>query len=81
MHRNVEVLIGRLATDATLRKRFSDDADGVLRGLAERGFELTSIEIDALAALEPDALQAFAGSLDRRLRRAMTETTHHQEER
>lgn len=80
MHRNVEVLIGRLATDATLRKRFAESPSTVLQEMADRGLELTSIEIAALAALEPEALYAFAGSLDRRLCRAMTETTHTTEE-
>lgn len=78
MHKNVEVLIGRLATYPALRKRFTDDPRGVLTTLAERGLELTSVEIDALAALEPNALDVFAASLDPRLCR-VTETPHTRE--
>jgi len=80
MHRNVEVLIGRLATDATLRKRFAGDPGGLLSELTGRGFDLTPVEVDALRGLPPEALLAFADALDRRLRRAMTETTNHREE-
>jgi hypothetical protein len=66
---NVERLIGRLATDPAFRKRFSRDAAGVLAGLLEQGCELTPIELDALVSLDARALQAFATSLDARLRR------------
>lgn len=70
MHKNVEVLIGRLATDPQLRRRFALNAShrpGVLGG---EGLELTSIELQALAATDPEALERFAAALDARLRRA-----------
>lgn len=67
MHKNVETLIGRLATDPALRRRF---AEGPVAVLAESGFELTSVELQALAAIDPASLHAFASSLDRRLRKA-----------
>jgi hypothetical protein len=41
----------------------------VLAGLLEQGCELTPIELDALVSLDARALQAFATSLDARLRR------------
>ncbi len=69
-HRNVETLIGRLATDPLLRRRFADGPADVLRELQREGFELTAIELEALAATDPDAIRAFAESIDRRLRRA-----------
>ena len=68
-HRNVEQLIGRLVTDPVFQKRFSRDAAGVLAELMEQGCELTRIELDALALIDTTALQAFATSLDGRLRR------------
>ncbi|HTM33682.1 MAG TPA: Os1348 family NHLP clan protein [Vicinamibacterales bacterium] len=67
--RNVERLIGQLATDPGLRRRFSKDAAGVIAELLEQGCELTGVEIDALASIDSRALSAFAASLDGRLRR------------
>jgi len=74
MHKNVETLIGRLATDPKLRRRFAQEPTAVLEELCGEGLELTSTEIEALAATDPEALQSFAGSLDRRLRKADKET-------
>ncbi len=70
-HRNVEALLGRLATDPALRGRFVDDPAHVLRELMEEGYELTSVEIEALASTNGDAIHSFADSLDRRIRRAV----------
>jgi hypothetical protein len=74
MHRNAETLIGRLATDPKLRRRFAETPTVVLEELSAQGLELTSVELEALAATDPEALQLFAGSLDRRLRKADKET-------
>lgn len=67
--RNVEQLIGRLATDPDFRTRFLRDAGAVLAELQERGCELTHVELAALAAIDPGAIQAFAAALDERIRR------------
>lgn len=67
MHKNVEALIGRLATDPGLQKRFAEQPVQVLRA---QGLELTEVELAALAATDPEALRAFTGALDTRLRRA-----------
>jgi hypothetical protein len=72
MHKTVELLLGRLATDPRFRLRFRRDPAGLLHDLAAQGLELTTVEIDALASLDPEAIDAFAGTLDRRLRRATT---------
>ena len=69
-HRNVETVIGRLATDPGLRRRFAADPVRVLRQLQDRGVELTSVELDALAATDSSAIRSFAEGLDRRIRRA-----------
>ncbi len=53
-----------------MRKRFVDDPGGVLRELTEQGYELTPVEIEALASTNGDAIRSFADSLDRRIRRA-----------
>ena len=70
-HRNVENLIGRLATDPDLRRRFVDNPTGVLRELRDQGWELSSVELDALASTDPGALRSFADALDRRIRRSV----------
>jgi hypothetical protein len=67
MHKHVEVLIGRLATDPALQRRFAVDPVEALRN--ER-LELTEIELAALAATDPAALRAFTDALDARLRKA-----------
>jgi hypothetical protein len=69
-HRNVEALIGRLATDPAMRQRFVEDPGAVLRELAGQGYELTPVEIEALASTDADAIRSFADTLDRRIRRA-----------
>ena len=63
-------MIGRLATDPAMRQRFVEDPGVVLRELTDQGYELTSVEIDALASTDGDAIHSFANSLDRRIRRA-----------
>ena len=60
-HRNVETLIGRLATDPVLRRRFAVDSVAVLGELREEGYELTGVELEALAATDTEALRALAG--------------------
>jgi hypothetical protein len=67
--RDVERLIGRLATDPSLRRRFSEDAGAVLAQLLAQGCELTRVERDALATIDRRALRTFADSLDGRLQR------------
>lgn len=66
MHKHVEILIGRLATDPALRRRFLAAPRELLR---EQGLELTELELAALLATDPAALRAFADALDARLRR------------
>jgi dienelactone hydrolase len=69
-HRNVETLIGRLATDPTLRRRFAESPAVVLREFRDQGYELTGVELEALRLTSPEAIRSFADTLDRRLRRA-----------
>ena len=68
-HKSVETVIGRLATDEAFRRRFLKDAVATLYELGRCGCELTAIEIEALAALDPDAIQSFAVVVDRRLQK------------
>jgi hypothetical protein len=66
-HRNVETLLGRLLTDAGLRRRFSNDPTAVLEEFRTQGYELTLVELDALVATDPAVLRSVADTLDRRL--------------
>jgi hypothetical protein len=68
--RNVEVVIGRLATDEALRERFRQDPADELRRLEGEGLELAPVERQALLGLRPTALERFAETLDPRLQKA-----------
>jgi hypothetical protein len=68
--KSVEVLIGRLATDEPLRRRFAANAREVLRLLEAEGFRFSPVEAGALVRLEPAALDHFATALDPRLQKA-----------
>jgi ribosomal protein S18 acetylase RimI-like enzyme len=68
-HKSVEAVIGKLATDEGFRRRFLGNALAALDELQQRGIELTPVEIQALAALDPDAVSAFAGNIDGRLQK------------
>jgi hypothetical protein len=67
MHKNVETLIGRLATSRSLQKRFARNPIETLR---EQGLELTEVEIEALAAVDPRAFAILTEALDSRLCKA-----------
>lgn len=71
MHRNVEALIGRLATDPELRERFAEQPFAAIR---DQRLELTEVEIAALAATDPEAIRALSAALDSRLRKASPAT-------
>ena len=59
-HRNVETLIGRLATDPAARRRFAEDPVAALREFREQGYELTPVEHEALATTDAGALRALS---------------------
>jgi hypothetical protein len=70
MHRNVETVLGRLATDPKRLERFAADPAAALRALLDEGIELNDVELAALARTDFEALQRFAASLDPRIRKA-----------
>lgn len=72
MHKNVEILIGRLATDPNLRERFAADPLGTLRAEC---LELTEVELAALAGIDAATFRAFSAALDVRLRKASSRQT------
>lgn len=67
--KNVEILLGRLATDTALRQRFLRNPENLLATLRDEGLELSALELHALRLIDADAIQTFAGTLDRRLRK------------
>ena len=66
---NVERIIGLLATDEGLRRRFVSSPGAALEEIARRGMELNDCERWALAQLDPRELQRFAESMDSRLQK------------
>lgn len=66
MHRNVELLIGRLVTDPELLRRFVERPREALLGQA---LELSSTELDALSRLSPESLRVLSAALDPRIRK------------
>lgn len=67
----VEMIFGKLATDEELRRRFEADPAGTLAALAaERGFELTRAECEALAATKADLFTRLCEAIDPRLQKA-----------
>ena len=68
--RGVEIVLGRLATDAGLRDRFSVSSGRVLQELIAEGIELSRIEVAALQSLDAPALRRFAAAIDPRLQKA-----------
>jgi len=72
--RNVEIVIGRLATDEEVRERFLEDPQAEVAALRREGLELTAIEVEALTALPAGPLEALADALDPRLQKASLKT-------
>jgi hypothetical protein len=70
-HRGVEIVLGRLATDETLRSRFRRSPALALRELIALGIELSPVELAALESIDPSALHLFAQTLDPRLQKAV----------
>ena len=67
--RGVEIVLGRLATDVVVRRRFSEAPVQTLRTLAALGIDLSAVERTSLARLAPAALEHFARALDSRLQK------------
>jgi hypothetical protein len=70
-HRGVEMALGRLATDAAMRRQFQEAPLAALKALVTLGIELSGVELAALASLDPVAVARFASALDPRLQKAV----------
>ena len=73
--RGVQLVIGKLLTDADFRQRFESHANECLGGLRQRGIDLNEIEIAALVETDPRVWSTMATRMDSRLRRAMSVTS------
>jgi len=69
-HRTVEIVLGRLVTDEAFRRRFRESPGAAFAEIQHAGLELSAVEIDAMAAVDADALARFARTLDPRLKKA-----------
>ena len=67
--RNVELVLGKLATDEDFRHRFAASPDSALSEAAACGLDLTPVEQRALIDLEVDACERFAACLDPRIQK------------
>jgi hypothetical protein len=63
-------VLGRLATDEAMRRRFREAPALALREVIAVGLELSPVELAALEKLDPAELQRFAQALDARLQKA-----------
>ena len=72
--RNVEIVIGRLATDEEIRAKFLEDPGAAIASLRGDGLELSAIEAEALTALPVSALETLSEALDPRLQKASLKT-------
>jgi hypothetical protein len=67
--KSVEIVIGRLATDETLRVRYLADPAATLRSLREAGLVLNSLEVEALLEMPEEVWVALAAAIHPRLQK------------
>ncbi|HEY6195854.1 MAG TPA: Os1348 family NHLP clan protein [Candidatus Eisenbacteria bacterium] len=67
--RAVERVIGSLATDEGLRRRFQHDPRAAVQEMVEQGLELNECERASLVALDGREIARFARAIDPRLQR------------
>ena len=68
--KNVELIIGKLATDEEFRRSYREDPARTVLALLDRGLELTGCERKALVSMDAQFLEKFAESLDPRIQKA-----------
>jgi hypothetical protein len=70
VHRHIELLIGRLATDEEFRRAFQRDPRRTLSEASEGGLALSAVEVAALLATDQALWERIAVALDSRLQKA-----------
>src|SRR5262245_51291740 len=73
--RGVEVVLGKLATDAALRRQFKQSPRQALQKFIADGIELTRVECASLESLDWAALERFAKTVDPRIQKACARTS------
>lgn len=66
---NVERVIGRILTDHGFRRRFEEKPFEALFEIIASGVELTGVELQALATIDPALVARFADGLDPRIQK------------
>lgn len=64
---SVEQVIGRMVTDEGFRRKFERKPIETLFEIVASGVELTTVELRALAAMDPTLVARFADALDPRI--------------
>jgi hypothetical protein len=67
--RTVQLIIGQILTDEEFRSDFLERPIEILTSLRERGFELTTVEVNALARTDRRFWAVGAEWIDSRLQR------------
>ena len=67
--KNVQLIIGQILTDEEFRADFLERPRATLASLRDRGFELTNVEVDALARTDRRLWQTGAEWIDARIQR------------
>ena len=67
--RTVQWIIGQILTDEAFRSEFLERPIDTLRSLRDKGFELTNVEVDALAGTDRRFWAVGAEQIDARLQR------------
>jgi hypothetical protein len=70
VHRNIEIILGRLLTDEAFRRAFLRDPDGTLERTAWSGLALTAGERHAVLATDRSLWARASGEIDSRLKKA-----------
>ncbi len=65
--RNVEIFIGKLATDRDLRVAFGESPKETLDTYRAEGHDLGTVEAAALAEIDVQSAERFASTLDPRI--------------
>ena len=68
--KNVELVIGRLVTDADFRRLFERDPNAALELLRDGGIELNRVERQELLSLDTEAFEVLVTTVSPRLQRA-----------
>ena len=74
----VETVIGRLATDESLRASFLVDPSETLRSLRWAGVDLNPAEVDALLAMPTESWAAMANWIHPRLQKIAMKGDRHE---